>query len=169
MVKNPPGNADDIRLMGSIPLLVRCSGGGNGNPLQCSCLENPRDGGAWWAAVYGVAQSRTQLKRLSSSSSILLILKSIIYILVWHLESKNWLWELKTKNRTFVTYINIYLLIWSTHCGHKILSHLTQPHSPILRHPSPPPFFFFLKIRKWSPWQVWYLFQVLKLVREPMT
>ena len=42
---------------------------GNGNPLQCSCLENPRDGGAWWAAVYGVAQSRTQLKRLSSSSS----------------------------------------------------------------------------------------------------
>ena len=43
--------------------------GGNGNPLQCSCLENPRDGGAWWAAVYGVAQSRTRLKRLSSSSS----------------------------------------------------------------------------------------------------
>ena len=37
-------------------------GEGNGNPLQCSCLENPRDGGAWWAAVYGVAQSRTQLK-----------------------------------------------------------------------------------------------------------
>ena len=42
---------------------------GNGNPLQCSCLENPRDGGAWWAAVYGVAQSRTRLKQLSSSSS----------------------------------------------------------------------------------------------------
>ena len=41
----------------------------NGNPLQCSCLENPRDWGAWWAAVYGVAQSRTRLKRLSSSSS----------------------------------------------------------------------------------------------------
>ena len=40
-------------------------------PLQCSCLENPRDGGAWWAAVYGVAQSRTRLKRLSSSSSSL--------------------------------------------------------------------------------------------------
>src|SRR5574340_1276234 len=44
-------------------------GEGNGNPLQCSCLENPRNGEAWWAAVYGVAQSRTQLKRLSSSSS----------------------------------------------------------------------------------------------------
>ena len=48
---------------------LSCFGGGNGNPLQCSCLENPRDGGAWWAAVYGVAQSRTRLKRLSSSSS----------------------------------------------------------------------------------------------------
>ena len=47
---------------------LSCIGEGNGNPLQCSCLENPRDGGAWWAAVYGVAQSRTQLKRLSSNS-----------------------------------------------------------------------------------------------------
>ena len=47
------------------------TGEGNGNPLQCSCLENPRDGGAWWAAVYGVAQSRTWLKRHSSSSSSL--------------------------------------------------------------------------------------------------
>ena len=46
-----------------------CVGEGNGNPLQCSCLENPRDRGAWWATVYGVAQSRTRLKRLSSSSS----------------------------------------------------------------------------------------------------
>ena len=45
---------------------LACIGEGNGNPLQCSCLENPRDGGAWWAAVYGVAQSRTWLKRLSS-------------------------------------------------------------------------------------------------------
>ena len=48
---------------------LSCIGEGNGNPLQCSCLENPRDGGAWWGAVYGVAQSRTRLKRLSSSSS----------------------------------------------------------------------------------------------------
>ena len=46
-----------------------------GNPFQCSCLENPRDRGAWWAAVYGVAQSRTRLKRLSSSSSSKLRLK----------------------------------------------------------------------------------------------
>ena len=48
---------------------LSCIGEGNGNPLQCSCLENPRDGEAWWAAVSGVAQSRTLLKRLSSSSS----------------------------------------------------------------------------------------------------
>ena len=46
------------------------TGEGNGNPLQRSCLENPRDGGAWWAAIYGVVQSQTRLKRLSSSSSI---------------------------------------------------------------------------------------------------
>ena len=48
---------------------LSCIGEGNGNPLQCSCLENPRDGGAWLAAIYGVAQSRTRLKRLRSSSS----------------------------------------------------------------------------------------------------
>ena len=58
---------------------LSCIGEGNGNPLQCSCLENPRDGGAWWAAVYGVAQSRTQLKRLSSSS----ISSSNILIIVY--------------------------------------------------------------------------------------
>ena len=65
VVKNSPGSAGDV---GSIPGSGR-SGEGNGNPLQCSCLENPRDGGAWWAAVYGVTQSRTRLMRLSSSSS----------------------------------------------------------------------------------------------------
>ena len=57
---------------------LSCIGEGNGNPLQCSCLENPRDGEAWWASVYGVAQSWTRLKRLSSSSS------SNAYI--WNLE-----------------------------------------------------------------------------------
>ena len=48
---------------------LSCIGEGNGNPFQCSCLENPRDGGAWWAAVSGVSQSRTQLNQLRSSSS----------------------------------------------------------------------------------------------------
>ena len=50
---------------------LSCIGEGNGNPLQCSCLKNPRDGGVWWAAVYGIAQSWTQLKQLSSSSNSL--------------------------------------------------------------------------------------------------
>ena len=50
-------------------LSLSCIGEGNSNPLQCSCLENPRDRGAWWAAIYGVTQSRTRLKWLSSSSS----------------------------------------------------------------------------------------------------
>ena len=53
----------------SLSLFLSCIGEGNGNPFWCSCLENPRDGEAWWAAVYGVAQSRTRLKWLSSSSS----------------------------------------------------------------------------------------------------
>ena len=60
---------------------LSCIGEGNGNPLQCSCLENPRDGGAWWAAVYGVAQSRKRLKRLSSSSSSSILLFKSTFIL----------------------------------------------------------------------------------------
>ena len=52
-------------------LSLSCIGEGNGNPLQCSCLENPRDGGAWWAAIYGVAQSWTWLTWLSSSRGII--------------------------------------------------------------------------------------------------
>ena len=59
VVKNLPANAED---MGSIPGLERSPAGGNGNPLQCSCLGNARDGRALWAAIYGVAQSWTQLK-----------------------------------------------------------------------------------------------------------
>ena len=70
VVKNLPAKAGDLRDTGSIPGFGRSPGRGHGNPLQCSCLENLRDGGAWWAAVYGVAQSRTGLKQLSSSSSI---------------------------------------------------------------------------------------------------
>ena len=62
--------------------------GGNGNPLQCSCLENPREGGAWWAAISGVAQNWTRLKRLSNSSSSSRAFLSLLWftqhiILVW--------------------------------------------------------------------------------------
>ena len=59
----------DIKSNSLFSFTIYIFGEGNGNPLQCSCLENPRDGGAWRAAVYGVVQSQTQLKRLSSSSS----------------------------------------------------------------------------------------------------
>ena len=76
-----PGRLQSMGLLGvrhnwatSLSLFTSCIGEGNGNPFQCSCLENPRDGGAWWAAVYGVAQSRTRLKRLSSSSSRIALL-----------------------------------------------------------------------------------------------
>ena len=57
---------------------VSCIGEGNGNPLQCSCLENPRDGGVWWAAVHGITQSQTRLTRLSSSSSKDKVTKSLL-------------------------------------------------------------------------------------------
>ena len=61
-------NSQPLRRL-HFPFSLSCIGEGNGNPLQCSCLENPRDGGAWWAAVYGVSQSRTRLKRLGGGSS----------------------------------------------------------------------------------------------------
>ena len=65
--KDSTCNAGDLY---SAPGSGRSPGAGHGNPLQCSCLENPWDEGAWWAAVYGVAQSRTRLKRLSSNSMV---------------------------------------------------------------------------------------------------
>ena len=65
MVKNPPANAGDIRDWGSIPGSGRAPGGGHGNPLQYSWLENPMDRGAWQAMVHRVSKSQTQLKRLS--------------------------------------------------------------------------------------------------------
>ena len=62
-VKNPPANAGDV---GLIPGSGRCPEEGNGNPLQYSCLENPKDRGAWWATVHRVSKSQTQLKQISS-------------------------------------------------------------------------------------------------------
>ena len=66
VVKNTLGNAGDIRDMSSVLGLARLPGGGHGNPLQCFCLENPLDRGAWRATVHRVIQSRTRLKRLST-------------------------------------------------------------------------------------------------------
>ena len=67
VVKNPPAHAGDAWDQGLIPGSGRSPGGGHGNPLQYSCLENPMDRGAWWAMIHGVAKSRTQLKRLTHS------------------------------------------------------------------------------------------------------
>ena len=77
------------------PFSLSCTGEGNGNPLQCSCLENPRAGGAWWAAVYGVAQSRTRLKRLSSSSSSIMVLFLIFWgaCISFHCYRNQWCWH----------------------------------------------------------------------------
>ena len=59
VVKNPPANAGDVRDADSIPGSGRSPGGGHGNPLRYSCLENPMDRGAWWAIIHGVAKSQT--------------------------------------------------------------------------------------------------------------
>ena len=67
VVKNPPANAGDVRDSGSVLGLGRSPGGGHGNPLQCSSLENPMDRGAWWATVHGVTKGQTPLKRLSTA------------------------------------------------------------------------------------------------------
>ena len=79
VVKNLSVNARDIRDVGSIPESGTSPGGGHGNLLQCSCLENPMDTRAWWATVHGVAQSRTQLKQLGT------------YMHLWMLHVFSWL------------------------------------------------------------------------------
>ena len=65
LVKNPPASVGNTKDMGLIPVLRRCPRGGDGNPLQYSCSENPMDRGAWRATVHGVNESQTQLKPLS--------------------------------------------------------------------------------------------------------
>ena len=76
MVKNPPANAGDP---GSLPGSGRSPGEGNGNPLQYSCLENPKDGGAWWATVHGVARVGHGLgtKQQNSCAQLSLTLKEL--------------------------------------------------------------------------------------------
>ena len=76
---NGKASAYNSRDLGSIPGSGRAPRERNGNPLQCSCLENPRDSGAWWAAVYGVAQSRIRLKLLSSSIMLSVVVLVILF------------------------------------------------------------------------------------------
>ena len=85
---------------------LSCIGEGNGNPIQCSCLENPRDRGAWWATIYGVAQSRKGLKRLSSSS---------------------------TENRSPSTSIN-YIILYSFLCLMENIYFIQKPNIPSIHH-----------------------------------
>ena len=73
MVKNPPGNVGDTGDMGLISGLGRSPGGGHGNPLQYSCLENPMDRGTWWATVHKVAKSWALLEQLSMHVHVQLI------------------------------------------------------------------------------------------------
>ena len=84
------------------PFSLSCTAEGNGNPLQCSCLENPRDGEAWWAAVYGVAQSWTRLKWLSSKAKY----QSV------------WLHSFKIINGnnicTYLPHVNLCWVLWGT-------------------------------------------------------
>ena len=84
-------------------LSLSCTGEGNGNPLQCSCLGNPRDGGAWCAAIYGVAQSWTQLKRLSSSNLCFICLcQQEILSTYRHWEWRGENWALKERKITII-------------------------------------------------------------------
>ena len=79
MVKNPPAKSGDERDLGSDSGSGRSPGGGHGNPLQYSCLENPVDREVWWAAVHRVAQSRTRLKHLPCMHACLVELRVIHY------------------------------------------------------------------------------------------
>ena len=101
VVKESACNAGDLD---SIPGSGRFPGKGSGNPLQCSCLENPKDGGAWWAAIYGIAQSQAWLMWLSSSSSSRLVItfppRSKCHLIPWLQSPSAVILEQKTKKKT---------------------------------------------------------------------
>ena len=94
VIKNLPASAGDIRDAGSTRGLGRSPGGGHGNPLQYSCLENPMDREAWWVTVYGVVQSRTRLKRLSMNTYTLQRLSNV------HISFKQYNTKGCTSNKT---------------------------------------------------------------------
>ena len=121
------------------PPLYISLGEGNGNPLQCSCLENPRDRGDWWAAVYGVAQSRTRLKRLSSSSSTYLIASSL---LLWLLFSRFSHLQLFATPWTGLAGLPVHhQLLEPTQTHVRCVGNVIQPSHP-LTSPSPLPSIF---------------------------
>ena len=99
VVKSPPGNAGDAEDAGSIPGLGTSHGEGNGTPLQYSCLENPMDRGAWWAAVHGVAKSRARLSDFTFTFHFHLLEKELAThssVLAWRIpetEEPGGLWS----------------------------------------------------------------------------
>ena len=103
---------------------LSCIGEGNGNPLQCSCLENPRDGGAWWAAVYGVAQSRTRLKRFSSSSSHCPLVKENISMIKKKYHSE--IFKCKSKNQDKHSVIFLCWFLWQQYTFNESVSVLLR-------------------------------------------
>ena len=108
-------------------------GEGNDNPLQCSCLENPRDRGAWWAAVYGVAQSRTRLKRLSSSSNSIISWKvngtGAVFIVSgkakWPL--RKIVWQFFTQLNQLLPYDSVIMHLGIYPCELKTCLHTPKP------------------------------------------
>ena len=106
---------------------LSCSGEGNGSPLQCSRLESPRDRGAWWAAVYGVTQSRTRLKRLSSSNLLLLFHLKLLPSMFIQLQPTGRLWcfsQIHQAPSSLRIYMLIVLSVWTPPSYPQPLSHL---------------------------------------------
>jgi len=118
---------------------LSCTGEGNGNPLQCSCLENPRDGGAWWAAVCGVAQSRARLKWRSRS----IVIHNFLTVLIWSV----FLYESNLLSRLFSSSV-----WWSiaTHSS-QVLWHPVASHSSRLPHR------FWVQAFSQTPWEVVFI------------
>ena len=117
----------DTGVVGWIPGSGKSPGVGNGNPLQCSCLENPEDGEAWWAAVCGVTQSRTRLKWLSSSSTLsylsfttnvlcILLKKSITILKVMKMFYTTFIYQ-KDLTSTWNSYLHVMLGITFANVG----------------------------------------------------
>ena len=139
--------------------LLSCIGEGNGNPLQCSCLENPRDGGAWCAAVYGVTQSWTQLKWLSwlnfdslQFSSVQLFSHVQLFATPWTVPCQASLsitnsWSFLTLMSSKSVMPSNHFILWLIY-----LCKISKPLSPKVQ-----PYIRMMVVRGWSWWQEqWY-------------
>ena len=121
MVKNPPANSGDIRDRGLIPGLRRFPGGGHGNPLQYSCLENPMDRGGWWATVHNATESRTRLKWLSTYTLYTRMPTGIVLPDIFQFVSQlDFSFKVKTQLR--VLYLSAHNTNWFWHVSNHIVS-----------------------------------------------